>query len=82
MILKEIMQTILSYALHSLFVRKIMKVWASSNKATPHNWLQLISAVLEIKPDATEMLMVKRGKIFRMTRKSKRFLGFPRSNSL
>ena len=35
-----------SNRLHSLFVREMVKMWASSTKASPHNWLQLISAVL------------------------------------
>ena len=36
--LKEIKQEIISYGLHSPFVREMVKIWASSNKATPHAW--------------------------------------------
>ena len=48
--LKEIKQTILSYDLHSAFVREMVKTWASSNKATTHNWLQFVSTVLDDGP--------------------------------
>ena len=34
----------------SPFVREMMKTWASSNKATPHNWFKLISVGLEEGP--------------------------------
>ena len=45
--LKEIKQVIASCGLYSPFVREIVKTWASGNKSTPHNWLQLVSAVLK-----------------------------------
>ena len=48
--LKEIKQAIVSYGLQSPFVSEMVKTWASSNKATPHDWLQLISVVLENRP--------------------------------
>ena len=35
--LKEIKQTIVTYGLHSSFVREMVKTWAFSKKATPHN---------------------------------------------
>ena len=41
--LKEIKQAIVSYGLHSPFVRKMMEMWASSDKATPYNWLPLVN---------------------------------------
>ena len=40
--LREIKQTIVSYGLLLPFIREMVKMWASSNKATPHNWLQLV----------------------------------------
>ena len=48
--LKEIKLTIIFYVLHSPFLREMVKIWASSSKATPHNWHQLILAVLEDGP--------------------------------
>lgn len=48
--LKEIKQAIVSYDPHSPFVREMVKTWASNNKTTSHDWLQLISAVLEDGP--------------------------------
>ena len=48
--LKEIKQVIVNYELHSSFVREMVKAWALSNKATPHDWAQLTSAVLESSP--------------------------------
>ena len=32
------------------FVREMVKTWTSSNKTTPHDWLQLISVILEDGP--------------------------------
>ena len=45
--LKEIKQAIVAYGLHLSFVRKMVKMWAFSSKATTQDWTQLISAVLE-----------------------------------
>ena len=45
--LKEIKQAVVSYDLHSPFISEMGKVWESSNKAIPHNWLLLVSAVME-----------------------------------
>ena len=45
--LREIKQAIVAYRLHLSFVREMVKTWAFSNKATSHNWTQLISTVLE-----------------------------------
>ena len=46
--LKEIKQALVSYGMLSLFVREMVKkMWASSNKATSQDWLQLVSVVLE-----------------------------------
>ena len=45
--LKEIKQAVTSHVLYSPFVKEMVKTWASSNKASPHNCLQLLSAVLE-----------------------------------
>ena len=45
--LKEIKQAIAAYGLHLTLVRKMVKIWAFSNKATPQDGAQLISEVLE-----------------------------------
>ena len=45
--LKEIKYAIVSYSFHSPFVREMVKIWASRNKATLNAWLQLVSAILE-----------------------------------
>ena len=37
--LKEIKQAVVSYVLHSAFVREMVKTRASSIKVMPHNWL-------------------------------------------
>ena len=48
--LKEFKQAIVNYGLHSSFVREMLKSWALSNRATPKDWNQLTSAVLENGP--------------------------------
>ena len=48
--LKEFKQAIVNYGLHSSFVREMLKSWALSSRATPQDWNQLISAVLENGP--------------------------------
>ena len=45
--LNVIKQAIEAYELHSSFVRKMVKMWAFSSKATPQDWAQLMSEVLE-----------------------------------
>ena len=40
--LKENKQAIVSYGLHSPFVREMVKMGVSSNKTIPHNWHQLV----------------------------------------
>ena len=35
--LKEIKQAVVSYGMHSPFVREMVKTWAVSNKVTPHD---------------------------------------------
>ena len=45
--LKEIKQAVVAYGLHSSFVREIDKTSAFISKATPPDWVELISAVLE-----------------------------------
>ena len=45
--LKEIKQAIVTKDMHSAFAREMVKTWASSIKAMPHDWLQLVSAVLD-----------------------------------
>ena len=48
--LKEIKQAIVNYGLHSLFVRKMVKMLASSNMKPLQYWFQLITVVLENRP--------------------------------
>ena len=48
--LKEIKQAIVSYGIHLSFVREMVKMWASSKKAVPQDWIQLISAIQENRP--------------------------------
>ena len=48
--LKEFKQAVVSYGLHSLFVREMVKTWASNNMATPFDRIQLVSMVLEDEP--------------------------------
>ena len=47
---KEIKQVVVTYDLHSIFVREMIKTWASSIRVRPHDWLQLISEVLDYGP--------------------------------
>ena len=48
--LKEVKQAIITYGLHSAFVREMMKTWPSNIKATPYNLIQLVSTVLDYEP--------------------------------
>lgn len=34
--LKHIKEALVSYGMHSLYVRQLVKKWASKNKVTPH----------------------------------------------
>ena len=45
--LKDIQQMVISYGMHSPCVREMAKIWASTNGVAPHDWLQLVSVVLE-----------------------------------
>ena len=47
---KEIKQAVVSRDFHSPFVREMVKTWTSSIKEMPHEWLQLVSAVLDYQP--------------------------------
>ena len=47
---KDTKEVVASYGLHPLYVRQLVKTWASRNKVTPHDWLQLVSAVLDHVP--------------------------------
>lgn len=40
--LKKIKQAVVSYGLYFPFVRGMVEMWTSSNKATPHHWLVLM----------------------------------------
>ncbi|XP_049981722.1 uncharacterized protein [Alexandromys fortis] len=48
--LKEIKQAVMTFGMHSSFVKEMLKSWASTSRATPLDWLQLSSAVLESGP--------------------------------
>ena len=45
--LKEIKQASITYGLHSIVVREIVKTWASVIKTIPQDWLQLVSEILD-----------------------------------
>ena len=47
---KEIKQAVVTYGLHSAFVREMIKTWSSSIRAMPHAWIQLVSAFLDDGP--------------------------------
>ena len=48
--LKEIKQAVVTYGLHSTFIREKVKTQVSSIKAFSYDWLQLVSAVLDDGP--------------------------------
>ena len=48
--LKEIKQAVATCGLHSAFVREMVKTWVYSIKVMPHDFLQLVSAVLDDRP--------------------------------
>ena len=48
--LKEIKQAVVTYGLHSTFIREMVNTWISSIKSIPHSWLQLVSAALNDRP--------------------------------
>ena len=48
--LKDIRQAVVSHSIHSPYVRQLVKTWASRIRVTPHDWLQLVSAVLDHGP--------------------------------
>ena len=45
--LKGIKEAVVSYGMHSPYVKQLIESWARNNKVTPKDWDQLISAVLE-----------------------------------
>ena len=45
--LKGIKEAVVSYGMHSPYVKQLMESWAMNNRVTPKDWEQLISAVLE-----------------------------------
>ena len=47
---KEIKQAVVTYGLQFVSVKEMVKTWASSIKAMPHDWLQLVSTVLDDGP--------------------------------
>ena len=80
--LKEIKQAIVSYALHFSFVREVVKMWTSSKKAIPQNWLQLVSEVLE---DRTKLLWKcywQKRQNFQNKREKRKNLKLPKSKFL
>ena len=48
--LEGIKEAVVSYDMHSPYVRELVKTCASRNKVTPHDSLQLVSAVLDHSP--------------------------------
>ena len=48
--LKEIKQAVVNFGLHSAFVKEMIRTWASNVRATPHDFSQLVSAVLDDGP--------------------------------
>ena len=48
--MKEIKQAVMSFGLHSSFFKEMLKTWSISNKVKCHDWIQLVSAVLESRP--------------------------------
>ena len=49
-VMKDIKQSVVSYGMHSPYVRQLVKTWASRNKVISHYWLQLVSAILGHSP--------------------------------
>lgn len=45
--LKHFKEAIISYGLHSLFVKQMLSTWALQNRDTLQVWKGLVSAVLE-----------------------------------
>ncbi|XP_016827320.1 uncharacterized protein LOC103161659 isoform X1 [Cricetulus griseus] len=45
--LKHIKESVVSYGLHSPYVKQLLHSWATFNRVTPADWIGLVSAVLE-----------------------------------
>ena len=45
-----IKQTIVSCGMFSPYVRELIKKWASRNRVIPHDWLKLLSVILDHGP--------------------------------
>lgn len=48
--LKTFKEAIVSYVLHSPFVRKMLNSWATQSRIIPKDWTDLITAVLGSAP--------------------------------
>ena len=59
--LKEIKQTVVPYGMHSPYVGGLIKTWTSNNKATLHDWLQLLSVMLEDRSVTVKVLLQRGG---------------------
>ena len=49
-VLKDILQAVASYSMHSPFVTDVVKTWASSNWVILYDWIHVVSVVLEDGP--------------------------------
>ena len=45
--LRRVKEAIVSYGIHSSFVKQLLNSWSSCNQITPKDWLDMASAVLE-----------------------------------
>ena len=80
--LKEIKQETVSYALHSSLVSEIVKMWTSSKKAIPKNWLQLVAEVLEDRPKLLWKCYWQKRQNFQNKREKRKNLKLPKSKFL
>jgi hypothetical protein len=48
--LKKFKETVITYGLHSPYVRKILNNWTTQNHVIPKDWKDLMSAILEPVP--------------------------------
>ncbi|KAL6042591.1 hypothetical protein STEG23_023914 [Scotinomys teguina] len=61
-------EAIVTYGIHTTYVKQMLNSWSTSNRIIPDDWHQLTSAVLEYSQQLTvEKLAQRRGKKFRAT---------------
>ena len=48
--LRRLKEAIVSYGMHSSFVRQMLKSWTTKNRTVPQDWKDLITAILESGP--------------------------------